>query len=87
MERQDSLTINDPQPNSPWYLRLFIGLSAWLAALVLGTVGVHLAGVTFDTMVASYLLDAGTRNHNLDELARRYLDHTNTKISDLIGKG
>ena len=38
-------------------------------------------------MVASYLLDAGQRNHNLDELARRYLDHTTIKISELIGKG
>ena len=27
----------------------------------------------FDTMLASYLLDAGERNHNLDELAVRYL--------------
>ena len=26
-------------------------------------------------MVASYLLDAGERNHNLDELAQRYLHH------------
>ena len=25
-------------------------------------------------MVASYLLDAGERNHNLDELAQRYLE-------------
>ena len=38
-------------------------------------------------MVASYLLDAGERNHNLDELAKRYLDHTTIKISELIGTG
>ena len=25
-------------------------------------------------MVASYLLDAGQRNHNLDDLAKRYLE-------------
>ena len=47
----------------------------------------RLAGVAFDTMVASYLLDAGERNHNLDELALRYLGHTTIKISELIGKG
>ncbi len=41
----------------------------------------------FDTMVASYLLDAGERNHNLDDMASRYLNHTNIKISELIGKG
>ena len=32
----------------------------------------RLAGVAFDTMVASYLLDAGRRNHNLDELAQAF---------------
>ena len=48
---------------------------------------VELAGVGFDTMVASYLLDAGERNHNLDELAKRYLNHTTIKIAQLIGSG
>ena len=38
-------------------------------------------------MIASYLLDAGERNHNLDELASRYLNHTTTKIEALIGSG
>jgi DNA polymerase-1 len=55
--------------------------------IVLRTAGVSLAGVTFDTMVASYLLDAGERNHNLDDLAKRYLNHTTIKISELIGRG
>jgi DNA polymerase-1 len=49
--------------------------------------GVHLAGISFDTMLASYLLDAGERNHNLDYLAQRYLNHSNIKIEELIGKG
>ncbi len=55
--------------------------------IVLRSAGVELAGVAFDTMVASYLLDAGRRNHNLDDLALRYLDHTTIKISQLIGTG
>ncbi len=38
-------------------------------------------------MVASYLLDAGGRSHNLDELAQKYLNHTTIKIDQLIGKG
>ncbi|MCA9257626.1 MAG: DNA polymerase I [Planctomycetales bacterium] len=49
--------------------------------------GIHMRGVAFDTMVASYLLDAGERSHNLDELARRYLNHETIKIDELIGKG
>ncbi len=55
--------------------------------VVLRSAGVELQGAAFDTMVASYLLDAGERNHNLDELARRYLNHTTTKIAELIGTG
>ena len=55
--------------------------------LVLRTAGVSVAGADFDTMVASYLLDAGERNHSLDELALRYLRHTTIKISSLIGTG
>ncbi len=55
--------------------------------IVLLAAGVRLGGAAFDTMIASYLLDAGERNHNLDELALRYLGHTTTKISELIGSG
>lgn len=55
--------------------------------IVLRTAGAELQGVEFDTMVASYLLDAGERNHNLDELAQRYLNHANIKIKELIGAG
>ena len=55
--------------------------------IVLRSAGVEVAGARFDTMVASYLLDAGERNHNLDELAQRYLRHDTTKIDELIGSG
>ena len=55
--------------------------------IVLRSVGIELSGVAFDTMVASYLLDAGQRNHNLDDLAKRYLHFTTTKIAELIGSG
>ncbi len=55
--------------------------------IVLRGAGVSLRGIGFDTMVADYLLEAGRRNHNLDELAQRYLAYETTKITDLIGKG
>jgi DNA polymerase I len=55
--------------------------------VVLRSAGVTMAGARFDTMVASYLLDAGERNHSLDELATRYLTHSTTKIDELIGSG
>lgn len=64
-----------------------IGQNLKYDAVVLRGAGVTLRGVAFDTMIASYLLDAGERTHNLDVLAERYLGHQTTKISELIGKG
>ena len=54
---------------------------------VLKRAGVELGGPITDTMVLSYLLESGERNHSLDDLSRRLLDHTMIPISDLIGKG
>ncbi len=64
-----------------------IGQNLKYDQVVLRSAGIELAGIEFDTMVASYLLDAGERSHNLDHLASRYLDHATTKIETLIGKG
>ncbi|MBM3290999.1 MAG: DNA polymerase I, partial [Candidatus Hydrogenedentes bacterium] len=55
--------------------------------IVLERAGVRLAGITFDTMVASYLTDAGRLRHNLDEVSLHYLSRKLVPISDLIGKG
>ena len=64
-----------------------IGQNLKYDMIVLRSAGVNVAGVQFDTMLASYLLDAGERNHNLDQLAGRYLNHVTTKIEALIGSG
>jgi DNA polymerase-1 len=55
--------------------------------LVLRRAGILLRGIGVDPMIGSYLLEAGARTHNLDELARRHLGHEMIPISDLIGKG
>ncbi|MDO5582011.1 MAG: DNA polymerase I [Planctomycetia bacterium] len=49
--------------------------------------GIRLQGIAFDTMVADYLLNAGDRTHNLDDLADRYFGHKTIKITELIGAG
>jgi DNA polymerase I len=64
-----------------------IGQNIKYDLLALGRAGVDLAGPFTDTMVLSYLLESGERNHNLDQLSRRLLDHDMIPISDLIGKG
>ncbi len=64
-----------------------IGQNLKYDIIVLRGAGINLAGIGFDTMVASYLLEAGQRNHNLDDLALDYLGHSTIKISELIGSG
>ncbi|HET7273749.1 MAG TPA: DNA polymerase I [Longimicrobiaceae bacterium] len=55
--------------------------------LVLRRAGVKLNGIDFDTMIASYLLDPGRREHGLDSLALQHLDHRTTTFTEVVGKG
>ncbi|MBM3998340.1 MAG: DNA polymerase I [Planctomycetes bacterium] len=64
-----------------------IGQNVKYDLIVLRCHGVALAGIACDTMVADYLLAPGERNHNLDDLARRYLKHETIRIGALIGEG
>jgi DNA polymerase-1 len=49
--------------------------------------GIEIKGLHFDTMIASYLLNPGTRGHNLNDLAFKELGHQMIPIEDLIGSG
>jgi DNA polymerase-1 len=49
--------------------------------------GVRLAGLSFDTMIASYVLDAARSSHKLDVLSLAFLGHTCIPITSLIGTG
>jgi DNA polymerase-1 len=49
--------------------------------------GVRLAGIDFDTMIASYVLDASRSSHRLDVLALAFLEHTCIPFSSLVGSG
>lgn len=66
---------------------LKVGQNLKYDMVVLRSAGIHLRGLAFDTMVADYLIAPGERNHSIDDLAQRYLDHTTIKISELIGTG
>ncbi len=48
---------------------------------------IKLSPVWFDTMLASYLLNAGTRQHGLDTMAFNILGYQMQSIEELIGKG
>ncbi|MCC9655862.1 DNA polymerase I [Rhodopirellula halodulae] len=64
-----------------------VGHNLKFDVIVLRSAGVQLGGITMDTMVADYLLHSGGRNHGLDDLAKRRLNHTNLSIKSLIGTG
>jgi DNA polymerase I len=55
--------------------------------LVLRRAGVSLRGLEFDTMIASYLLDPGSREHTLEALGLKFLDHRTTTYAEVAGKG
>ena len=44
-------------------------------------------GPVDDTMLLSFVLDAGSHNHGMDELAERYLGQKTIKFSDVAGSG
>ncbi|MFA6215447.1 MAG: DNA polymerase I [Patescibacteria group bacterium] len=53
----------------------------------LQTAGLTVNNVAFDTMVASYLINPGSRQHNLDGLVFTELGYQMQPITDLIGRG
>jgi DNA polymerase I len=60
------------------------GQNAKFDVLMLRDKGVRVAGVTFDSMLASYVIDS-SREHNMDDLAIRYLSYKPVSITELIG--
>ena len=54
---------------------------------VLANHGIQLKGVAFDTQLESYILDSVASRHDMDSLARHYLDYTTTSFEDIAGKG
>ena len=55
--------------------------------IVLERAGIRLAGITVDTMVASYLTNPSRMRHNLGEVSLHYLRRKMIPIAALIGKG
>ena len=54
--------------------------------LILRCQGINLAGVVFDTMLASYLINPDS-SHNLTDLSLRYLGLSGKSYGDLVPKG
>ncbi len=53
---------------------------------ILALAGITVTPLAFDSMIASYLLNSGSRAHSLDALAFNEFGHQMIPIEDLIGK-
>ncbi|CCB92111.1 DNA polymerase I [Waddlia chondrophila 2032/99] len=54
---------------------------------ILKNYGISLANISFDTILASYILTPHLRQHSLDALTLEHFGKTKIPTSDLIGKG
>ena len=56
-------------------------------AHVLLNYGIHLAGMRYDSMLESYVLDSVASRHDMDSLAEKYLNYQTIHYEDVAGKG
>jgi len=49
--------------------------------------GITIQGIAHDTMLESYVLDSTATRHDMDSLAKKYLDHDTIHFEDIAGKG
>lgn len=54
---------------------------------ILVNYGIDLKGVTYDTMLESYVLDSSSLNHNMDSLALKHLGWRTISFAEIAGKG
>ncbi len=85
MDRDAALAILRPLLEDPAVAK--IGHNIKFDLEVLARAGIQLAGITLDTMVASYLTDPSRIRHNLGEVSLHYLKRKMVPITDVIGKG
>ncbi|MDO6444923.1 DNA polymerase I [Colwellia sp. 1_MG-2023] len=64
-----------------------VGQNLKYDANVLSHYGVHMQGITFDTMIESYCLNSVATRHNMDALAEKYLGYKTVHFEDIAGKG
>jgi DNA polymerase-1 len=54
---------------------------------VLANYDIHVEGVAFDTMLESYVYNSVATRHDMDSLAKTYLDYSTIKFEEVAGKG
>lgn len=68
-------------------IRLKVGQNLKYDRNVLLNHGIELQGIAYDTMLESYVLNSTASRHDMDSLARRYLNAETISFEDIAGKG
>ncbi len=85
LDREQTLAILKPLLEDP--TRRKVGQHLKFDRNVLRNHGIHLQGIAFDTMLESYVLNSTASRHNMDDLAKKYLNYTTQTFEDVAGKG
>jgi DNA polymerase-1 len=67
--------------------RAKVGQNIKYDMMVLARYDIELAGIGFDTMLESYVLNSTGSRHDMDSLALKYLGYKTCKYEDVAGKG
>ncbi len=81
---KDALSILMPVLEDPAVAK--IGHNLKYDMLMLRQEGIHVRGMLYDTMVASYLLDPGKPDHSLQDAAVEHLAHKKRPFTEVLGK-
>lgn len=85
LDREQTLALLKPLLEDP--NRLKVGQHLKFDRNVLRNHGIELQGIAFDTMLESYVLNSTASRHNMDDLAKKYLNYTTQTFEDVAGKG
>ena len=85
LQREGVLTQLQPLLEDPAHRK--VGQNLKYDMSVLARYGIELRGIAFDTMLESYVLDATATRHDMDSLAKKYLDYDTVHFEDIAGKG
>lgn len=83
--REEVLTALKPVLENPEIKK--IGQNLKYDYAVLKNHGINLKGISYDTMLESYVLNSGTGRHDMDSLALKYLGHKAISYEEVAGKG
>jgi len=85
LDRDEVLSVFKPLLEDPD--RPKVGQNLKYDKSVLANHGITLRGIAYDTMLESYVLNAGGGRHDMDSLAERHLGLKTIHFEDIAGKG